>query len=65
LNVDLGYYTTVHGLGKTPTDTIIGNVIVQNGAWDMVGGALSNFWRSAENFSTKKAPGDKMIWAVS
>ena len=27
LNVDLGYYTTVHGLGKTPADTIIGNVM--------------------------------------
>jgi len=64
VNVDIGYYTTVHGLGKTPYDTSIGNVMVQNGAFNMIGGALANFWRSAENFMMTPAEGS-MIWAVS
>lgn len=31
LNVDVGYYTTVHGLGKTPEDTTLTHLISQNG----------------------------------
>jgi len=50
VNVDVGYYTTVHGLGKSPLDTSIGNVMAQNGDFNFTGGALANFWRGAENF---------------
>lgn len=64
LNVDLGYYVTAHGLGRTPDDTVLGNLMVLNGDFDMTGGALANFWRSAEN--VKVIPqGGPMIWAVS
>ena len=49
VNVDLGFYCSVHGLGKNPYDTTIGNLQVLNGSEDYQGGALANFWRSAEN----------------
>jgi hypothetical protein len=49
VNVDLGYYVSVHGLGDNPTDTTLGNLMVLNGGDDFHNGALSNFWRSAEN----------------
>jgi len=61
LNVEIGYYTTVHGLGRTPLDTTLNNLMVQNGAFDMVGGALANFWRGAENVRSPQ----NMLWAVS
>lgn len=54
----------MHGLGKSPYDTTIGNVMVLNGDYDMTGGALANFWRSAENFHMIP-DGGPMIWAVS
>jgi hypothetical protein len=70
LNVNVGYYTSIIGLGKAPGDTQISNVISENGSFDYRNGALSNFWRSAENFYTKPSrrlwngkPG--MLWAVS
>ena len=54
----------MHGLGRTPNDTVIGNVMVLNGDYDFTGGALANFWRSAENFKFRPN-GGPMIWAVS
>ena len=65
INMELGYYTTVHGLGRTPPDTILGNLMVQNGDFNYEGGALANFWRSAENVMVTPAPGTPMVWAVS
>jgi hypothetical protein len=71
VKVNVGYYTSVIGLGRTPQDTTIGDVICENGDFDYSGGALDNFWRSAENFHTvpsitwnnENAPA--MLWAVS
>jgi hypothetical protein len=56
LDVRVGYYTQVSGLGKSPDDvTITGAVRTQdNPATDPINegpGALDNFWRSAENLS--------------
>jgi len=65
LNVEVGYYTTVHGLGRTPADTTLGNLMVQNGDFNMIGGALANFWRSAENVRVAPASGTPLLWAVS
>jgi len=70
LTVNVGYYTSIIGLGRDPSDTRIANVLSQNGDFNYRGGALSSFWRSAENFYTKptrrvwngKAG---MVWAVS
>ena len=63
--MEVGYYTTVHGLGRTPSNTILGNLMVQNGDFDYTTGALCNFWRSAENVMVTPAAGTPMLWAVS
>ena len=70
LNVNVGYYTSIIGLGKAPKDTQISNVICENGSFNYKNGALSNFWRSAENFYTKPSRHlwngkAGMLWAVS
>jgi len=63
VNVDLGYYVSVHGLGDSPNDTTLGNLMVLNSGDDFTIGALNNFWRSAENL--RVTPDGPMIWAVS
>lgn len=63
INVDVGYYTTIHGLGKTPQETTLTQLIAQNGLKGN-GGALDNFWRSVENLRVKPS-GGTMTWAVS
>jgi hypothetical protein len=60
VNVNVGYYTSVIGLGKTPSDTRISTLKCENGDFDYTGGALDNFWRSVENFATGYT-----LWAVS
>eukprot|EP00456_Euglypha_rotunda_P038642 TRINITY_DN29704_c0_g1_i1.p1 TRINITY_DN29704_c0_g1~~TRINITY_DN29704_c0_g1_i1.p1 ORF type:complete len:213 (+),score=15.78 TRINITY_DN29704_c0_g1_i1:92-730(+) len=63
VNVNVGYYTSIIGLGASPNDTHIQSVTCNNGDNDYTGGALCNFWRSGENFYTK--PSGSMTWAVS
>jgi hypothetical protein len=58
--VNVGFYTSVIGLGNSPTDTTIGTIKVENGDFEYTGGALDNFWRSVENFATGNT-----LWAVS
>ena len=71
VTANVGYYTSIIGLGASPRDTNIRDVIVQNGDFDYTGGALDNFWRSAENFYTKPRmtwnnnPTPAFMWAVS
>ena len=48
VNVSIGYYTTLHGLGMVPSDVSINDVNVIDGSTDFTTGALDNFWRSAE-----------------
>src|SRR5271155_3308263 len=50
LFVEIGYYTTVHGLGPSPDDVnIIGGVQSTGGPPN--GLALNNFWRGVENLA--------------
>ncbi|GCE20108.1 glycosyl hydrolase family 28-related protein [Dictyobacter kobayashii] len=53
LNFQVGYYTTVAGLGRSPNDVVInGSIDVRNqcfGANNCI--ALDNFWRSLSNLS--------------
>src|SRR3989338_3212855 len=71
VTVPVGYYTSVLGLGVTPAQTIIQNVLCENGDLTSSSGALDNFWRSAENFYTKPTlrwnghAETSMLWAVS
>ena len=77
LSIDVGYYTEVVGLGRTPGDVVInGHVNVYNRCLSTEGGkpsnciALDNFWRAASNLTVKVAGGadcqkDTDFWAVS
>ncbi|MFD7663784.1 coagulation factor 5/8 type domain-containing protein [Streptomyces sp. NPDC059788] len=56
LNAQLGFYTSIMGLGLSPDDTLInGDVTVDAGWFD--GNATQNFWRSAENLALKPVSG--------
>lgn len=59
LEVNVGFYTQVAGLGVLPTETNINKLWV-NADW-MGHNATCNFWRSAENFSVN----DYCMWANS
>eukprot|EP01083_Nonionella_stella_P159267 519410_1 len=71
IDLNIGFYTHVMGMGKSPQDTRIRNVIVENGDFDYTSGALQNFWRAAENFMTTPTAAwnnqavPSMLWAVS
>jgi hypothetical protein len=72
LDVPVGYYTSVYGLGTAPTDTIFngGKGVYCEEACGLFGtGALDTFWRSAENFHSTSnyawAVGTGMSWVVS
>ncbi len=63
LNVPVGFYTEVVGLGASPDDThITGNVHADASAPN--NNATTTFWRAAEGFSVTPTGGN-MQWAVS
>src|SRR6202158_3306637 len=52
LNFQLGYYTTVAGLGLSPTDVVInGSIYVRNQCFSGSCIALDNLWRSLSNLT--------------
>jgi hypothetical protein len=62
---DVGYYTSVAGLGQNPGDvTINGDVTVDAFNESDQGVALQNFWRSAENLAINPSSGSDR-WAVA
>ncbi|MEY9965891.1 hypothetical protein ABIA33_003941 [Streptacidiphilus sp. MAP12-16] len=67
-NVDaqLGYYTSVAGLGLSPDDVTINGEVRVEGQRQPDGSysALTNFWRSAENLAVNPTDGINW-WAVS
>ncbi len=65
LDVQVGFYTQVAGLGKSPDDVAITGAVRSKARW-MRGNATCNFWRSAENLSVTPTQDDNVnIWAVS
>ncbi|MEV0848501.1 coagulation factor 5/8 type domain-containing protein [Streptomyces sp. NPDC049954] len=63
INAQLGFYTSIAGLGLNPDDTTFnGDVTVDAGWFD--GNATQNFWRSAENLALNPVNGTDR-WAVS
>src|ERR1700735_5669961 len=63
VDVPIGFYTEVLGLGASPDDThISGNVHVDASARN--NNATTTFWRAAEGFSVTPI-GGTMQWAVS
>jgi len=75
VDVPLGFYTTVHGLGKQPSETIFTSqkgIFCEEGDYNPTFGALNTFWRGAENFQTNGnyqwfagTEGSGMLWALS
>jgi hypothetical protein len=62
---DVGFYTSVAGLGQNPDDvTINGDVTVDAFNASDQGVALQNFWRSAENLAINPSSGSDR-WAVA
>jgi hypothetical protein len=65
LDVQVGFYTQVIGLGKSPDDVAITGAVRSKARW-MRGNATCNFWRSAENVSVTPTQDENVdIWAVS
>src|SRR4051794_16369953 len=72
LNFQVGYYTAVAGLGRSPGDTVInGSVYVHNQCDTNGCVALNNFWRSLSNLTINVTQPDDIgcyfgeFWAVS
>ncbi|HEX5402706.1 MAG TPA: discoidin domain-containing protein [Pseudonocardiaceae bacterium] len=64
VNDNVGFYTSVQGLGQNPDDvTINGHVTVDAFNASDAGNATQNFWRSAENMKIVATGGDR--WAVA
>ena len=52
LNFQVGYYTSIAGLGRSPNDVVInGSVYVRNQCASGFCTALTNFWRSLSNLT--------------
>lgn len=75
VEVPVGYYTTVHGLGALPADTTFNHpkgVYCEEGHYFFPVGALDTFWRSVENIKSMSSfpwfagpQGSGMLWASS
>ncbi|GAA1860684.1 discoidin domain-containing protein [Myceligenerans crystallogenes] len=63
LNAQIGFYTSVSGLGKNPDDVRLNGDITVDAGW-FNGNATQNFWRSAENLSINPVNGTNR-WAVA
>ncbi|MEV4709023.1 discoidin domain-containing protein [Actinoplanes sp. NPDC049316] len=63
LNIQVGFYTSVLGLGQNPQDVRINGDITVDAGW-FQGNATQNFWRSVENVSVYPVSGANR-WAVS
>jgi hypothetical protein len=65
LDVKVGFYTQVAGLGESPDDVEITGAVRSKATWRK-GNATVNFWRSAENLSVIPREDQNVnVWAVS
>ncbi|GAA1230723.1 discoidin domain-containing protein [Kitasatospora nipponensis] len=63
LNANIGFYTSIAGLGLNPDDTTINGDVTVDAGWAN-GNATQNFWRSAENLAVRPSNGTDR-WAVA
>jgi hypothetical protein len=63
LNAQIGFYTSISGLGLRPDDTTINGDVTVDAGW-FGGNATQNFWRSAENLALNPVSGTDR-WAVA
>ena len=64
LDVKVGYYMQVYGLGESPEDVVIVGA-VRSRSTSKQGNVLTNFWRSAENLTIVPTIDSANIWGVS
>lgn len=65
LDLQVGFYTQVAGLGRSPDDVDITGAVRAHAKW-MKGNATCNFWRCVENLSiTPSDPTVANMWGVS
>ena len=63
LNIKVGYYTHILGLGTSPNDVVIQGSVT---SFATKGHVLCNFWRTVENLTIMPTSADTTnIWAVS
>ncbi|MHB1033567.1 MAG: hypothetical protein ACYC35_06495 [Pirellulales bacterium] len=66
LDVQVGFYMHVVGLGRLPDDVAITGAVRSKANWMSNRNATCNFWRAVENLSvTPTRDGNVNIWAVS
>jgi hypothetical protein len=65
LDVQVGFYTQILGLGASPDDVEITGAVRSKATW-MDGNATINFWRAVENLAiTPTLENSTNVWAVS
>ena len=65
LDVKVGYYMQVIGLGQSPDDVVITGAVRSKADW-FGGNATLNFWRATENLSVVPTQDGRVdVWAVS
>jgi hypothetical protein len=66
LDVQVGFYTQVAGLGRSPGDVTITGAVRSKARWMKNNNATCNFWRCVENLSVVPTiEGNVNVWAVS
>jgi hypothetical protein len=66
LDVQVGFYMQVLGLGRAPDDVAITGAVRSKAQWMNHSNATCNFWRCAENLSVTPTQDQNVnIWAVS
>jgi hypothetical protein len=63
LDIRVGYYMSIYGLGLSPADVIINGLLISKG--EKNGNVTCNFWRSVENITIIPPDGQLNIWGVS
>ncbi|MFJ1749328.1 coagulation factor 5/8 type domain-containing protein [Streptomyces sp. NPDC088116] len=63
INAQIGFYTSISGLGLSPDDTTFNGDVTVDAGW-FNGNATQNFWRSAENLALSPVNGTNR-WAVA
>ncbi len=65
LDVKVGYYTQVLGIGQSPNDVVIEGGVQALSMSGFNGSVLINFWRAVENLTIIPTNQHPNIWAVS
>lgn len=68
LDVQVGFYTHVVGLGQSPDDVVVTGAVRAKADWLGNDNATCNFWRGVENLAVVPTPGidsNVDVWAVS